>query len=76
MVTSYVLVGAATGQALEAREAIEAIEGVGEAHVVAGDYDVVAEAEGESTADLFRDTIAEIRNVEAVGDTKTYMAID
>ncbi|PSQ19539.1 ArsR family transcriptional regulator [Halobacteriales archaeon QS_8_69_26] len=76
MVRSYVLAVTATGRSLELLPEVREVEGVREAHVVAGEYDLMIEADGESTSDVLRNTIERIRDLEGIGDTKTYVSID
>lgn len=76
MVTAYVMVKAHTGDADSLRDTIEDIDGVTRAHIVAGDYDLIAKADVDSTADVREVVAARIRNLNGVEDTRTYIAME
>lgn len=76
MVIAYVMVKAHTGEADRLREAIEAIEGVLHAHIVAGDIDFIAKVEVDSPAQVKDVAATEIQAIEGVENTQTYIAMD
>ena len=57
-------------------DAIRALSGVTDPHVVSGDSDIVAEIEGETVRDLQKTVTAGIHEVEGVGTTRTYVQMD
>ena len=76
MVTAYVMVKANTGEADRLKNAMLDIDGVIDAHIVAGDVDIIAKLDVDSPAevkDIAADGIQSIRGVE---DTQTYIAMD
>ncbi|MFC4552079.1 MULTISPECIES: Lrp/AsnC family transcriptional regulator [Halorussus] len=76
MVTAYVMVKANTGEADRLKNAMLDIDGVVDAHIVAGDVDIIAKLDVDSPAevkDIAADGIQSIRGVE---DTQTYIAMD
>ena len=76
MVTAYVMVKANTGEADRLKNAITDLDGVVDAHIVAGDVDLVAKLDVNSTADV-KDIAADgIQGVEGVESTQTYIAMD
>ena len=76
MVRAYVAVITGGGASGEVVEAVREIAGVEEAHVVAGDFDVIAEISGEDVLDLQKTVTAGIHEVEGVGTTRTYIQMD
>jgi DNA-binding Lrp family transcriptional regulator len=74
MVRAYTTIG--SGAAEDAVSAIRDLSGVAEAHVVTGDFDVVAEIEGETARDLQRVVTNGIHELENVGTTRTYIQLD
>jgi DNA-binding Lrp family transcriptional regulator len=76
MVRAYVMVKAHTGEADALRDAIEGIDGVEKAYIVAGDVDFIATVNVESTADVKAVAATEIQNLEGIEDTQTYVAMD
>ena len=76
MVTAYVMVKANTGEADRLKTAIMDIDGVVDAHIVAGDVDIIAKLDVDSPADVKEIAADGIQNVEGVEDTQTYIAMD
>lgn len=70
------MVKAHTGDADRLRDTIVDIEGVERAHIVAGDYDLIAKADVETTGDVREVVAARIRNLDGVEDTRTYIAME
>jgi len=76
MVTAYVMVKANTGDADRLKSDLEALDGVVDAHVVAGDVDFVVKLSTDSPADV-KDTVATgIQGIAGVETTETYIAMD
>lgn len=75
MVVVYVFVKASTGEADRLRAEIEACEGVTRAYIIAGDVDLIARAEVDSTADIKALVTECIQSVDGVADTTTYIAM-
>jgi DNA-binding Lrp family transcriptional regulator len=76
MVRAYTTVITGTGATEDAVATIRDLAGVTEAHVVAGDFDIVAEIEGETIRDLQKVVTDGIHEVEGVGTTRTYIQMD
>lgn len=76
MVRAYVMVVTASGTSPGLIPQIEAIEGVREAHVVAGDFDIVVELEAEEPSDLLPIVTRGLQGLDGVGHTRTYVALD
>ena len=76
MVHAYVLVITAAGTSEAVRNAVSDLQGVVAAHIVAGDYDLIVEMDQASITDLLRIVSTEIGEIEGVGTTRTYIAID
>ena len=76
MIKAYTTVDCGAGAEEDACAAIRDIEGVTEVHVVAGDFDVVVELEGEEPHDILSTVSSKIRALDGVGTTRTYIAID
>ncbi|MCD2198713.1 MULTISPECIES: Lrp/AsnC family transcriptional regulator [unclassified Halobacterium] len=75
MVTAYVLVKANTGEADRLLDAIAAIDGVVDAHIVAGDVDVIAKLDVDSPTDVKDIAADEIQHTDGVEDTETYISM-
>lgn len=76
MVRAYTAIITGSGAAEDAVAAIRELSGVTEAHVVAGDFDVIAEIEGETVRDLQKVVTNGIHEVDSVGTTRTYVQLD
>ncbi len=76
MVTAYIMIKALTGDADRLRTDIQAIDGVEEVHIVAGDVDLIARIHVETTAAVKEIVAEEIHGVEGVDSTQTYIAMD
>jgi DNA-binding Lrp family transcriptional regulator len=76
MVTAYVMLKAHTGEADRLRDAIERVDGVERAHIVAGDVDLVAVVNVDTPAGVKKVAATEIQAIDGVGSTQTYVAMD
>ncbi|MFB6302692.1 MAG: Lrp/AsnC ligand binding domain-containing protein [Haloferacaceae archaeon] len=75
MVRAFVMVKAAAGAAEDVVTAVRDDERVREAHVVAGEYDVIAEVEAEEVYEVLQTVSDGIRSLDGVADTRTYIAM-
>ena len=76
MVHAYTAIIIGEGAADEALAAIRDLSAVTEAHVVTGDFDVIAEIESDTVRDLQRVVTAGIHELPDVGTTRTYIQLD
>jgi DNA-binding Lrp family transcriptional regulator len=76
MVKAYIMVKAHTGEADRLKTALERIDGVERAHIVAGDVDIIAIADVESPAAVKDIAATEIQSIEGISSTQTYIAMD
>lgn len=76
MVHAFVFVDCAAGTDRPVVSTIRGVEGVDEAHVVAGDFDVVAEVTAAEVHDVLGLVTREIRPLDGVGTTRTYVALE
>lgn len=76
MVTAYIMVKANTGEADRLKTAILDMEGIEDAHIVAGDVDIIAKARVESPAEVKEIAADGIQGIQGVEDTQTYIAMD
>jgi len=75
MVDAVIMVRTEAGTALDLLPSIEALDGVEEAHVVAGDFDVVVEATGDDPSEMLQGVASGLRKQEGITTTRTYVAI-
>lgn len=76
MVRSYVAIDTAAGTSVPLVETIRGVDAVSEAHVVAGDFDLIAELEGETVRDVLVAVTSEIRGLDGVGTTRCYVCLE
>ena len=76
MVRAFIMVKTTAGTSATLQEGITDLAGVLEAHVVAGQYDIVVEAEGEEVYDVIHDVATDIRDLDGVVDTRTYICLE
>jgi DNA-binding Lrp family transcriptional regulator len=76
MVHAFIMVKTAAGESEPMVEVIRGIESVTEAHVVAGEFDVIAEVDAEEVYDVLHTASSSIQGLDGVVDTKTYFALD
>lgn len=75
MVAAYVMVKANTGEADRLLHEIADVDGVVDAHIVAGDVDIIAKLDVDSPADVKEIAATTIQNTDGVEDTETYISM-
>ncbi len=76
MVHAFVMVKTAAGKAEAMVDAAREIGSISEAHIVAGDYDIIAEVHTEEVYDVLHTASSELQSLDGVDDTKTYISLD
>lgn len=75
MVRSFVMVETAAGSSEQLLGRLESVEGVHDAHIVAGNYDIIAEIEAPEVYDILSTVSGAVHDLEGVTETKTYIAM-
>jgi DNA-binding Lrp family transcriptional regulator len=70
------MVKAGTGRTGRLSETLGGLDHVTEVNVVAGDFDVIVEAEAEKVYEIIDAVSARIRDLETIVDTKTYVCLE
>jgi len=76
MVRAFIMVKTTAGKSEELQRGIVDLPGVVEAHVVAGQYDIIVQAEGEEVYTVMHDVATAVRDLDGVADTKTYICLE
>ena len=76
MVHAFIMVKTAAGRSEDVLAAVRELDRISEAHVVAGEFDVIVEADADEVYDVLQVSSSDISGMDGVADTKTYMAID
>jgi DNA-binding Lrp family transcriptional regulator len=76
MVHAFIMVKTGAGESEHLLDPVRKVEGVAEAHIVAGAYDIIAEAEVEEVYDVLKAASSGIQGLQGVTDTKTYISLE
>jgi DNA-binding Lrp family transcriptional regulator len=76
MVHAFIMVKTAAGRSEDVLDGVRELDHVSEAHVVAGEFDVIVEAEADEIYEVLHTASSDISGIDGVADTKTYMALD
>ena len=76
MVRAYIMVKTAAGKSEELLASIQGLGGVIESHIVAGKYDIIIEATADEVYDVMHSVATDIRELDGVADTRTYIALE
>jgi DNA-binding Lrp family transcriptional regulator len=76
MVTAYVLVKANTGEADRLHREVSAVDGVVDAHIVAGDVDLIAKVDVGSPGEVKEVAASGFQSIDGVESTETYIGMD
>jgi len=75
MVHAFIMVKAGAGAANDVRNHVAELDGVTAAHVVAGQYDIIAEVDDDEVHNVLETVSKDIGTVAGVTDTKTYISL-
>ena len=76
MVTAYILIKANTGDADRLLNDVLGVAGIVDAHIVAGDVDLIAKVAVDSPSAVKDVAAAGIQGIDGVESTETYLTMD
>jgi len=76
MVRAFIMLKAATSDAESLAERLAELDHVTVANVVAGDFDVIVEAQSTEVYDIIHSVATRLRGLDDVADTKTYVCLE
>lgn len=76
MPKAYVTIVTSAKMSPEVVDRLDEIDEVTDAHIVAGDFDIIAELEADETTELLPIVTRRIQGIEGVGHTRTYVVLD
>ena len=76
MTSAFIMIKTVAGKSEDLLAAVRESEGITEAHIVAGQYDIIAEATGEEVYDVMHSVSTRVRDLEGVADTRTYICLE
>ncbi|TMT87900.1 Lrp/AsnC family transcriptional regulator [Haloterrigena sp. H1] len=75
MVHAFIMVKTAAGKSEGLLAEIDELETVSDAHIVAGNYDIIAEIDAQEVYDVLQTASSRMQRLGGVTDTKTYIAM-
>lgn len=76
MVHAFIMVKTAVGESENLLADVRGLAQVDDAHIVAGDYDIIAEVDVSEVYEVMQTASSGIQSLDGVDDTKTYIALD
>lgn len=76
MVHAFIMVKTGAGESEHLLDSVRDVAGVSEAHIVAGTYDIIAEADVEEVYEVLQAASSGIQGLQGVTDTKTYISLE
>lgn len=76
MVRAFIMVKTAAGKSTDLQSQIREVEGILDANVVAGKYDIIAEAAGEEVYTVIHTVATQLHELDGVMDTRTYICLE
>lgn len=76
MVHAFIMVKTAAGKSEGLLADIRNLERTDDAHIVAGNYDIIAEVDVDGVYEVLETVSSGIQGLDGVSETKTYIALD
>jgi len=76
MVRAFIMVKTAAGKSAELQERIREMDAVLDAHVVAGQYDIIVEAEADEVYTVINTVATDLHDLDGIVDTRTYVCLE
>ncbi|SDC80565.1 Lrp/AsnC ligand binding domain-containing protein [Natrinema hispanicum] len=75
MVHAFIMVKTAAGKSEDLLAKIGDLESVTDAHIVAGNYDIIAEIDAPEVYDVLQAASSQMQQLNGVTETKTYIGM-
>lgn len=76
MVHAFIMVKTDAGKSEDLLADVQELAGVAEAHIVAGDFDIIVEVDTDEVYDVLHTASTDIQDLGGVADTKTYISLE
>ena len=76
MVHAFIMVKTDAGKSEELLADVGELSGVTEAHIVAGDFDIIVEVDTDEVYEVLHTASSDIQDLDGVADTKTYISLE
>jgi DNA-binding Lrp family transcriptional regulator len=76
MVHAFIMVKTGAGESEQLLGPIGDLAAVTEAHIIAGEYDIIAEVDAEEVYDALKTATSDIQGLQGISETRTYISLD
>ena len=76
MVNAFIMIKTVAGKSEDLLAAVRETAGIEEAHIVAGQYDIIADASGNEVYDVMQSVSTDVRELDGIADTRTYICLE
>jgi len=76
MASAFIMIKTVAGKSEDLLATVRDSEGITEAHIVAEQSDIIAEAAGEEVYDVMQSVSTRVRDLNGVADTRTYICLE
>lgn len=76
MVHAYIMIRTGPGASRDIISSVRNSPAVTEAHVVAGEHDIIAEVEVDSVYEVLQTASDELQGIDGIIETRSYIALD
>jgi DNA-binding Lrp family transcriptional regulator len=76
MVHAFVMVKTGVGVSESLIDTVRELPAVTEAHIVAGEFDLIVEIGSDEVYEVLQTTTGEIQSLDGVEETKTYISLE
>jgi DNA-binding Lrp family transcriptional regulator len=76
MVHAFIMVQTDAGKSEALLDDVTALDGVTEAHIVAGEFDMIVEVDTGEVYEVLHTASSDIQDLDGVADTKTYISLE
>lgn len=76
MVHAFVMITTGPGESEGTITGVRELTEVVDAHIVAGDYDIIAEMEVDDVYSILHAAVSKLQAMEGIDDTRTYISLN
>ena len=76
MVKAYIMMKTATGASEGIVDAAANLPEITEVHIVAGDFDLIAEVDVEEVYEILHAAASKLQGIDGIVETRTYVALE
>lgn len=76
MVHAYIMIRTGPGASADLIESVRSVSQVTDAHIVAGEHDIIAEVEVDAVYEVLETATATIQDLDGIIETRSYIALN